>query len=383
MDKQTISQLAEQAIHDRRYLHQHPELSWQEFETSAFIRNRLVELGIEILDFEPPSTVGFIKGTSGDKTIALRADIDALPLLEEGDKSYNSQRTGVSHACGHDGHTAILLAVAAWISEHRAEVESNVMLIFQPAEEVTPSGAEHLTKLGVLDQVDAVFGIHLWQGLETGKIGLSHGPMMASADDFEITIEGGGGHGSMPHETVDPIYISSHIIQGLQSIVSRKTDPTQTKVISVGKIESGSTYNIIPSSAKLLGTVRGFDIQTIDLIRSKMTQIVEGICSSFDAEGKLHYIPGTPPLINDPEQSRFVEKVIRDSFGDNTFELLEQIMGGEDFSHYLLKKPGAFIFVGMGGKKSAYPHHHPRFDINEDVFPSAIELFINIVKKFN
>lgn len=382
MSEDIIQQLAEQAVSDRRYLHQYPELSWKEFETSKFIRMRLDEIGIENLNYEPPSVIGFLKGTIGSKTIALRADIDALPLKEEGDQSYISKNHGVTHACGHDGHVAILLAVAKWMYENRNEIEPNVMFIFQTSEEMIPSGAEYLVEKGVIDQVDAVFGIHLWQGMEKGKIGLTHGPMMASTDDFEITIEGSGGHGSMPHETVDPIYIASHIIQGLQSIVSRKTNPVQSKVITVGHIESGSIYNIIPSSAKLRGTVRGFNVETVKLIRSKMQQITEGICDSFDAKGELNYITGTPPLINNPKQSRFVEKVIRESFGEEAFELIDPVMGGEDFSHYLFKKPGAFIFVGMGGEKSAYPHHHPRFDIDEDVFSSGIELFINIVRNF-
>lgn len=298
MSEDIIQQLAEQAVSDRRYLHQYPELSWKEFETSKFIRMRLDEIGIENLNYEPPSVIGFLKGTIGSKTIALRADIDALPLKEEGDQSYISKNHGVTHACGHDGHVAILLAVAKWMYENRNEIEPNVMFIFQTSEEMIPSGAEYLVEKGVIDQVDAVFGIHLWQGMEKGKIGLTHGPMMASTDDFEITIEGSGGHGSMPHETVDPIYIASHIIQGLQSIVSRKTNPVQSKVITVGHIESGSIYNIIPSSAKLRGTVRGFNVETVKLIRSKMQQITEGICDSFDAKGELNYITGTPPLIN-------------------------------------------------------------------------------------
>ncbi|MGM8363906.1 M20 metallopeptidase family protein [Virgibacillus sp. W0181] len=383
MQPKTLEQLSDQAIKDRRHLHQHPELSWKEFETSNYIRTRLEKLGIDILNYERPSVIGYLKGTKGAKTIALRADIDALPLTEEGDKEYISKNPGVTHACGHDGHTAVLLAVAEWMAAHSEEIEHNVKFIFQTAEEITPSGAAYLISQGVLEDVDAVFGVHLWQGVEKGKIGLAHGPMMASTDDFEITIEGAGGHGSMPHDTVDPIYISSHIIQGLQSIVSRKTDPIHTKVITVGKIESGSNYNIIPNTATLHGTVRGFNLETIQLMRAKMEQITEGICSTFDAKGTLKYIEGTPPLINDLEQSRFVEKVIRDSFGNDVFEALDPVMGGEDFSHYLLEKPGAFIFVGMGGEKSAYPHHHARFDIDEDVFPSTIELFINIVKNFN
>lgn len=378
----TLEQLTKQAINDRRYLHQYPELSWQEFETSAFIRKRLNDIDIDILEFEPPSVVGRLKGTKGDKTIALRADIDALPIVEEGSKEYISKREGIAHVCGHDGHTAILLAVAEYLSEHRDEIEPHVMFIFQTSEEMIPSGAEYLVKHGVLDGVDAVFGVHLWQGLDKGQIGLAHGPMMASADDFEITIEGKGGHGSMPHETVDPIYIASQLIQGLQSIVSRQTDAGEPKVITVGEIKSGSNYNIIPNKATLRGTVRTFSTGMIELIRSQMKQLTEGICSTFNATGTLHYIPGTPPLINDSRASQFVESVIRKTLGDEYVKVIDPVMGGEDFSHYLLQKPGAFIFIGMRSEKSAYPHHHPKFDIDEDVFPTTIQLLINIVKKF-
>lgn len=379
----TLEQLSAQAIVDRRYLHQYPELSWQEFETSKFIRKRLNDIDIDILEFEPPSVVGFLKGTKGEKTIALRADIDALPIDEEGEKPYISKRKGIAHVCGHDGHTAILLAVAKWLSEHRDEVEHNVKFIFQTSEEIIPSGAEHLVKHGVLDGVDAVFGLHLWQGLDKGKMGLAHGPMMASADDFEIMIEGKGGHGSMPHETVDPIYIASHLIQGLQSIVSRQTDAGEPKVITVGEIKAGSNYNIIPGTATLRGTVRAFSPDMIRFVRSQMKHVTEGICSTFHAKGELHYIQGTPPLINDSEVSQFAEKVIRSSFGDDCVVNVDPVMGGEDFSHYLLKKPGAFIFVGMRSENSAHPHHHPKFDIDEDILPTAIELFINLVKNYN
>lgn len=375
--------LIKQAIEDRRHFHQYPELSGEEYETSAFIRKRLEFLNIERLDYEVPSVVGFIKGTKGDKTIALRADIDALAITEEGDRPYISKRPGVAHMCGHDGHTAVLLAVAEWLSNHRQEIEANVVLIFQSAEEITPSGADALVKQGVLDHIDAIFGLHLWQGLEKGKIGLTHGPMMASIDDFEMVIEGSGGHGSMPHETVDPIYVATHVIQSLQSIVSRKLNPIDAGVITVGKIEAGSTYNIIPNTAKLIGTIRALTPRAVKTIQEQTVQLAEGICQAFGAKAHIDFIYGTPPLVNHPKESQFVESVIRESFGEDVFELIEPVMGGEDFSYYLQQKPGAFIFVGMGGEKSAYPHHHPRFDIDEDVIPDAIKLFIDIVKNYN
>ncbi|MBB6214222.1 amidohydrolase [Anaerosolibacter carboniphilus] len=374
--------LIRQAIKDRRYLHQHPELSGEEYETSRFIRNRLEALNIEVLDYQPPSVVGFVKGTKGSKTIALRADIDALPITEEGDKPYISKNLGVAHLCGHDGHIAILLAVSEWISKNAQDIEPNIVLIFQSAEEISPSGADILVKQGVLENVDAIFGIHLWQGMDKGKIGLRPGPMMASVDDFEITIQGYGGHGSMPHETVDPIYVATHVIQSLQSIISRKLNPMDPSVISVGKIESGTTYNIIPDSARIIGTIRTLSPEAVHTIQSQMVQLTEGICNAFGAKGKVDFIIGTPPLVNDPRESQFIECIIRRTFGNEVFELVNPIMGSEDFSYYLQEKPGAFIYVGMKGEASTYPHHHPKFDIDEDVLQEAIRLFIEIVKNY-
>ncbi|AVK83133.1 amidohydrolase [Lysinibacillus sp. B2A1] len=375
-----LESLTKRAIEDRRYLHQYPELSGQEFETSKFIRNRLMELNIDILSFGPPSVVGLVKGSKGSKTIALRADIDALPIVEEGEKTYISKKPGIAHMCGHDGHTAILLAVAEWLS--RNEVEPNVVLIFQSAEEITPSGADLLIKQGILEGIDAIFGIHLWQGLEKGKIGLTHGPMMASIDDFEIDIKGYGGHGSMPHETIDPIYIASSLIQAFQSIISRSINPIEAGVITVGNVQAGTTYNIIPDSARLIGTIRALTPETVNIIQTKMVNLTEGICQAFGAEGKVRFIIGTPPLINDPNESKFVENIVCREFGHEVFELVNPVMGGEDFSYYLQKKPGTFIFVGMGGEKSQYPHHHPKFDLDEDVFPDAIKLFIELVNHY-
>ena len=380
MEITNLESLTKRAIDDRRYLHQYPELSGQEFETSKFIRKRLMELNIDILSFGPPSVVALIKGSKGSKTIALRADIDALPIIEEGEKPYISKKTGIAHMCGHDGHTAILLAIAEWLSKN--EVEANVVLIFQSAEEITPSGADLLIKQGVLEGIDAIFGIHLWQGLEKGKIGLTHGPMMASIDDFEIDIKGFGGHGSMPHETIDPIYIASNLIQAFQSIISRNINPIEAGVITVGNVQAGTTYNIIPDSARLIGTIRALTPQTVDIIQTKMVKLTEGICQAFGAKGKVRFIVGTPPLINDPNESRFVENIVCQEFGQEVFELINPVMGGEDFSYYLQKKPGAFIFVGMGGEKSQYPHHHPKFDLDEDVFPDAIKLFIELVNHY-
>ena len=383
MSSVVTSQLADWAIAHRRYLHQNPELSGEEFETCHYIRRCLEELNLEILDYPKPSVVGFFRGTEGKKTIALRADIDALPVQEENQTEYVSRKPGVMHACGHDGHTAVLLAVAKWLSENRQEVRHNVKLIFQSSEEMLPSGAEKLVRLGVVDDVDAVFGLHLWQPLPLGKIGVCHGPMMASADDFRITIAGKGGHGSMPHDTVDPVYIASHLIGALQSIVSRRIDPIRPAVISVGRLEAGTTYNIIPNEAFLYGTVRSFSNELRQFMASEMKKLVEGICESFGAKGTLEFDFGTPAVVNDKAMSQFVEQVVESTFGKETVAELDPVMGGEDFSHYLQRQKGAFIFVGMGGEKSAYPHHHPRFDIDEAAIPAGIQLFVQLLKQFS
>jgi amidohydrolase len=382
MKKGEMSELSKWAIEHRRYLHMHPELSGQEFKTCKYIKEQLEGANIEILDFEAPSVVGYLKGTEGQTTIALRADMDALPIVEEGDKSYISQISGVSHACGHDGHMAILLAVAKWMSKHINEVKPNIVFIFQSSEEMSPSGAESLIQQGVLKEVDAIFGIHLWQPLQKGRIGICSGAMMASVDEFCITIEGKGGHGALPHETIDPIYISSHIIGGLQSIVSRRVNPLEPAVISIGKIESGTSYNIIPSEASMYGAIRTLSNETRDLICSEIKKVVEGICTSFGANGYLEMFNGLPPVINDKEMSHFVERVVKTVFGTNVLVQIDPTMASEDFSCYLQQKRGAFIFVGMGGEKSSYPHHHPQFDIDEDAIPVAIDLFIQLVMNF-
>lgn len=378
----TIESLTKQAIQDRRHLHQYPELSGEEFETCEMIRERLERLGIEILDYALPSIVGFVKGTSGAKTIALRADIDALPIQEEGDLPYASTRPGISHMCGHDGHTAVLLAVAEWLAANKANVQPNVYLIFQSAEEISPSGAQALVAQGILDNVDAVFGLHLWQGLKKGTFGLTHGPMMASIDDFEVTITGSGGHGSSPHETVDPIYISTHVIQAFQNIISQKLNPLEAGIITVGKIEAGSTANVIPTTAKLIGTIRALTPTAVTTIKQQIVQMSEGICQAFGATAQVEFIVGTPPLVNDETQARFVEQVLVDTFGEARVQLVDPTMGGEDFAYYLEKKQGAYLFVGMESEVSAYPHHHPKFNIDEEVIPDAIRVFIEILKQF-
>lgn len=377
------STLGQWAINERRYLHQYPELSGQEYETAAYIRKWLQEWQIELIDCELPSVVGLLRGTDGGKTIALRADIDALPVTEEGEKVYLSQNPGVAHVCGHDGHTAILLAAAKWLSENRAEVRPNVLFLFQSSEEMLPSGAEALVRQGVMDEADAVFGLHLWQPLEKGKIGISTGAMMASSDDLRIVITGQGGHGSMPHETIDPIYVAGQVIAAVQGIVSRRINPIEPAVISICRMEAGTTYNIIPNQAILYGTLRAQSEKTRRLLAAELKQTIEALCEAWGAKGEVVVDWGTPPVVNDKAMSEYVASVVTSHFGGEALAYVEPVMGGEDFSYYLERKPGSFIFVGMGGEKSCYPHHHPRFDIDEDVIPTSTELLIQLVNHFS
>lgn len=376
------STLGQWAINERRYLHQYPELSGQEYETAAYIRKWLQEWQIELMDCELPSVVGLLRGTDGRKTIALRADIDALPVTEEGEKVYLSKNPGVAHVCGHDGHTAILLAAAKWLSENRAEVRPNVLFLFQSSEEMLPSGAEALVRQGVMDEADAVFGLHLWQPLEKGKIGISTGAMMASSDDVRIVITGQGGHGSMPHETIDPIYVAGQVIAAVQGIVSRRINPIEPAVISICRMEAGTTYNIIPNQAILYGTLRAQSEKTRRSLAAELKQTIEALCEAWGAKGEVVVDWGTPPVVNDKAMSEYVASVVSGRFGGEVLTYVEPVMGGEDFSYYLEQKPGAFIFIGMGGEKSSFPHHHPQFDIDEDVIPTSTELLIQLVNHF-
>lgn len=371
--------LAAWAIEQRRHFHMHPELSGQEFETAAYVKTKLAEFGIPLVDkYSAPNVIAFFKGTEGKKTIALRADMDALPIEEEGDKPYISTVPGVMHGCGHDGHTATLLAVAKWMSANPHLVKNNILFIFQSSEEASPSGAKQLVEEGILDNVDVIYGIHYMSNVPLGKIGFATGPAMASCDDFDIIIEGKGGHGGNPHETIDPIYIASHLIQAFQSIISRNLNPLHAGVISIGGLQAGNSYNVIPDKVKIQGTMRALTYEGAELMHKKTAQLTEAICSSFGAKGYYQFIEGTPPLYNHPEACEFAKDIIEKTFGEDVFLSYDPVLGAEDYSYYLKEKVGAFINVGMQSEKSQYPHHHPKFDMDEEAIPAGIELMIQL-----
>jgi len=368
--KAAIEALTGEMIGWRREFHRHPEVAYGEEWTSAAVRKILEGMGLPVASCAKTGLRAVLEGAAGGPTVALRADMDALPIQEEGDKPYLSLNPGAAHACAHDGHMAVLLAVAKVLAARKNGFKGKVVLLFQPAEERTPGGAEPMIEEGALDGVDAVFGLHLWQSLPTGVLGIVKGPMMAQADDFRIVVKGKGGHGSMPQLTVDPILVAAQLVVSLQSVVSRNVDPLKPAVLSFGSVSGGTIYNVIPSEVTLTGTVRTFDAALQRMIEGRMRTIIENTCRAFGASAEFRYQEGYPPLINDARMAEFVLETAREALGGDRIKAIDPVMGGEDFAYFLRKVPGAFWFFGMGDGMP-HPHHHPAFDIDEKALPPA------------
>jgi amidohydrolase len=371
-------ELDEQAIAWRRHLHAHPELSFEEHETSAFLFELLG--GLEGLELERPtetSLVAILKTGREGKTLALRADIDALPIQEETGLEFASQNPGVMHACGHDGHTAMLLATLNALHERRDDLSGEIRFIFQHAEELGPGGAAQLVDAGVMDGVDLVVGAHLFSRDPLGKVGVLSGAHTAASDVFGIVITGKGGHGAAPHEAVDPVTAAAQVVSGLQHVVSRVVDPIERAVVSVTQIHAGTADNVIPESVELRGTVRTFEPDTRAAVKSAMERFVQGIAAGHGCVSSFEYEEGYDSVVNDEEASALVEAAVRKELGDDAFYVPPPIMGGEDFSAYLMASPGAFFIVGAGGE-DRYPHHHPRFDWDESAMHNGIAVFVRL-----
>jgi amidohydrolase len=373
--------LAQELVHWRRDFHRHPEIAYQEHRTSSVIRQFLESLALPVRNCAGTGLVGVQEGMPGGKTVALRADMDALPLKEEGDKEYISENPGACHACGHDGHMSILMGVARILSQRRAQFRGKVVFLFQPAEEKLPGGARQMIEEGALRNVDAVFGLHLWQGFPTGAVACLKGAMMAATDEFTVSIIGKGGHGSLPQVCVDPILVASQLIVNLQTIVSRNVDPLKSAVVSIGKFEGGSAHNIIPSQASFYGTVRTFDHGIQSLIERRIREIADGTCQAFGAKSVLKYVHGYPAVVNDESMSDLVLGVAKRTLGEASILQADPVMGGEDFAYYLQKVPGAFLFFGMGDGVG-FPHHHPGFDIDEKALPQATLLLSSVALEY-
>jgi len=377
-----ISKIKKEIVENRRYFHKYPELSFEEYNTSKVIKQKLIDIGIEVKSgIAKTGLVGTIKGKEAGKTIALRADMDALPIEETSDIVYKSKNKGVMHACGHDGHIATLIGAAKAIYSQRGKMNGTVKLIFQPAEEGF-AGAKHMIDEGVLNGVDEIYGMHLWNYQKIGEIGVKEGPVMAAADMFEITITGKGGHGATPHGTVDAIVVTSYLINALQTIVSRNTNPLESTVVTVGTINGGYNFNIIADKVILKGTTRSYTYKNRTLIKSQMKKIIAGVEKMFGAKITLNYKDGYPPTINDKKCSQFVIKAASKVIKQKSFAPYLS-MGGEDFSYYLEKIPGCFFFVGSCPKDQkplSTPHHCSHFNIDEDALFIGASTFVKIIE---
>jgi amidohydrolase len=379
--KKEAADLTGQLIEWRRDFHRHPETAFAEHRTSSVLRKFLEGHGIPVRIMARTGLWGELQGQPGGRTIALRADIDALPLKEEGDKEYISENPEAAHACGHDGHMAILMGAIELLCRRTDAFRGKVVFLFQPSEERIPGGAKFMIEEGALEDVDAIFGLHLWQLLPTGTVGLVKGAMMAQPDKFTVRVRGKGGHGSMPQQTVDPILVASHLVVSIQSVASRNVDPLKPIVISFGTINGGTIYNIIPGEVVLTGTVRTFDASVQELAEKRLRSITDSTCQAFGATADFLYEKGYPPVVNDGAMVDFVSRTAQEVLGEERVKMIEPVMGGEDFAYFLQKVPGAFLFFGMGDGME-FPHHHPAFDIDEKALPQATLLMTRLALKY-
>ncbi len=373
-----VEHILPQVVQTRHHLHQNPELSGQERQTGEYVAERLRALGVEDIQtgLAGHGVTGILRGTKDGPMMALRADMDALPITEDSGLPYASQCPGVMHACGHDGHTATLLGTATVLSELRGELPGPVKLIFQPAEE-TVGGAEAMVEAGVLEGVEAIYALHGWPNLEIGQIGCRPGPMMASADSFDLTIKGKGGHAAYPHLTVDPIVVGAQVISAWQTLASREVSPLDSVVVTVTQFHAGTAYNVIPGTAKLSGTVRCLSNAVRAEMPAKMERIAQNICAAFRADCTLDYVPGPPVVVNDARLNAEVEAVGRAVLGPNKVTFLETpTMGAEDFAYYLLHIPGVMFRLGVGTEVSDL--HTPTYNFSDGALPYGMALFSHL-----
>ncbi len=352
----------------RRYLHQHPELSFHEHKTAAFIADYQHKLGNKVeTGVGGGGVVAVLEGKKPGPRVALRADFDALPIQEENEIPYKSLVPGVMHACGHDGHTASLLALAKALNSMQSEIRGNIVFIHQHAEEIVPGGAQAMIRAGCLDGVDAIYASHLWAVEPVGTVLTRSGNLMASSDKFELTILGRGGHAGYPHKTNDAIVIAASLVQQLQQIVSRRVDPLEPAVISIGSFIADNSFNVIADKVRIGGTVRTFGREVRLLIRSEMERMIEGVCRAGDVGYDLNYETGYPAVVNSPESVTRIRSIAAKVPGVHTVSEISSLMLSEDFSFYLEKTSGGYFFVGAGDPAAGnfYPHHHPKFNIDE------------------
>jgi len=379
--RKEVSDLKDSIISTRRDIHMHPELAYNEHRTAALVAERLTHLGMEVeTDIGETGVTGLLRGTQDGPIIALRADMDALPIQETSDIPYKSVINGAMHACGHDGHIAMLLG-AAQVLSYKSFGIGGVKFIFQPAEE-GEGGARKMIEDGVLNNVDEIYGIHLWNYQKYGTVGLKPGPVLASADIFDLEIIGKGGHGATPHGTRDPIIAAAHLITAFQTIVSRNTDPLDSAVVTVGTINGGDNFNIISDKVKITGTTRAYSESIRLMIKDRMAEIISGIENMFAVQIRFHYEDGYPPTINDPVAVENVRRSAEIIVPGNVEEPY-LTMGGEDFSYYGHHVPACFFFLGsapVDRELLSIPHHCSHFDIEEKSLLIGASIFVQLIE---
>ncbi len=380
-----ISKEIEDYIIDmRRHFHENPELSWEEVKTSKRIIDELKDMGIEARQIAKTGAIGILNPEKKGSVLAIRADIDALPVQEENEIDFISKNNGVMHACGHDAHASMLLGAAKAMSLIKDKL-GKIVFLFQPAEEfIKDSGAKHVVEEKILENenVDRIITIHIWNPIESGKVALQEGPIMASADTFKIEILGKGGHGAQPQQTVDPITIGTLLVENLQHLVSRENSPINPMVLSVTAFNSGNSENVIPEKAELLGTTRTFDNAKRETFPDMMDRVIKGIVEANRGEYKLTYYKGTPATINEKESVELGRKVISEIIGEENIIYQDPQMGGEDFAKYLLNIPGCLMFLGGKMPHEDAPHHNSKFMIEEDVLKTGAEYFVKYALEF-
>jgi amidohydrolase len=375
--KQSVSTNKEELTALRRKLHSEPELSFEEFKTTAFVCEYLDKLGISYRKTEPTGVIAEINGAPDGKTVALRGDMDALPVQQLNTHvPYISKEEGKMHACGHDAHTSMLLIAAKALSEIKDQLPGNVRLLFQPAEEAA-AGAKAMVAQGAMDGVDNVFGIHIWSQMPTHKVSCTPGPSFAAADIFKVKFKGRGGHGAIPEACIDAAIVASSFVVNVQTVISRTIDPQSPAVLTVGKMVVGTRFNVIAENAEIEGTVRTFHADTRDHIEKSITEYAESVAAIYGATAEVEYIRGTDAVDNDEESAKLVQQVAVESFGSEVIFNEKPTMGGEDFSAFLTKAPGSFALVGSGNpeKDTEWAHHHGNFDIDEDALVTGAELY--------
>jgi hippurate hydrolase len=384
----SINQMFEEMKAWRQELHSIPEIGLEEYETSKYIKSKLSEFNIEFKDgYANTGIVACVKGSQGesDKSIGLRADFDALPMPEKNEFEHKSTNEGMMHACGHDGHTSMLLGAAKYLSENN-DFDGNVYFIFQPGEEGF-AGGQKMIQDGMFDdfKIDEVYALHNWPELPIGSIGVNSGPMMAAVDEFDIVVKGRGGHAAIPQLAIDPVVIASQIVLAVQTIVSRSTDPVDKALISITKINGGTAYNVIDDSVKLGGTIRTFKPETRSFFEKKLKEISSGIAKANGAEAEVdfHLTNKYPPTINSKKESEFAANVAKKVFGDSQVDTdIDPSMGGEDFSYLLEKKPGAYLYIGQGDDNHKAHLHTTKYDFNDNLLPVGVNYWVELVKEF-